>query len=260
MTRILSILMLCAMTAGAQTVTNRCAVDIANRSESERDYVPAGDWATNSLRLWLPFVVSPTNATTYAVGDCSPWRSAVTQTNVPSRPVWTSGVMRFTGSNFLDCGSGILERRNQTHMMWATQPTSICYAITDVSLTNGTYGIVIGTNLVRFFGSGASSNVEAVVSWPTGYMHVAVSIEYLSAPAWRVAIYTNGGLAASGRVELASTPTPNRARLHGRWVSANAGSAVFSAYNSDDDRLYLTNLTPSAVSSIVSNGLGRARP
>lgn len=259
MIRLASILLLGLALAASGQTSYVGAVDYANRAFGT-EVVDASLWTTSNLRMWLPFAGPPTNAVTFDAGDCSPWRSSIGQTNVASQPVWTSGVMRFTGSNFLDCGSGILERRNQTHVMWATQPTSTCYAIADVSLTNGTYGIVIGTNLVRFFGSGASSNIDATVAWPTGYMHIAVSIEYLSAPAWRVAIYTNGGLAASGRVELASTPTPNRARLHGRWVSANAGSASISAYKSDDDRHYLTNLTPAAIGADYSEGLGRARP
>ena len=118
MTRLLSILMLCAMTAGAQTVTNRCAVDIANRSESERDYVPAGDWTTNSLRLWLPFLVSPTNSTTYNVGDCSPWRNVIGQTNASARPAWASSAVTFDGVDDHLYGSDSILTNDVTIMAW----------------------------------------------------------------------------------------------------------------------------------------------
>jgi len=262
MTRILSILMLCAMTAGAQTVTNRCAVDIANRSESERDYVPAGDWTTNNLRLWLPFLVSPTNSTTYDVGDCSPWRSAVTQTNVPSQPVWTNGAMRFTGSNFLDLGAGVIERRSMTVAFW-TQPVTggFAYVITDATMTSGVWGVVVSSNTVRSSAPGSASNTDAAVSWGTGWTHVAVSC-VIGASSWQTVTFVNGAVAASGRVDGLGSPSgQSRTRIYGRWQSANAGSAVQnSRLTIDDLRVYLTNLTPAQIGAVYSNGLGRARP
>ena len=251
---------LLALAAVAQTATNRAAVDIANRTESERDFVPAGDWTTNNLRLWLPFLVSPTNSTTFNVGDCSPWRQEVVQTNVPSQPVWTSGVMRFTGSNYLDLGAGVLQRRNQTFTFWTRQPTSGIYVATDITPTNGVIGLTTGTNSITLLGGG-SSNVSATINWPTGWLHVAVSVEFLSSgPAWRASLFTNGSVCASGRFETASASAGNKARLHGRWTAANEGTIGAATLWLDDFRLYLTNLTPAAIGAVYSNGLGRARP
>lgn len=92
------IFFLLAAAAVAQTATNRCAVDLANRVVCFRDYIDAGIHQT-TLGGWFPFVTAPTNSTTFASGDGSRLRTTLEQSDATARPAWTTNGMTFDGVN-----------------------------------------------------------------------------------------------------------------------------------------------------------------
>lgn len=96
----IAIILAIALSASAQTATNRCAVDAANRAASLRDYIDNNLYST-TLGGWFPFMVSPTNSTTYASGDASRLRTTLEQTNTTRRPAWSTNGMTFANSNWL---------------------------------------------------------------------------------------------------------------------------------------------------------------
>ena len=262
MIRLASILLLGLALAASGQTSYVGAVDYANRAFGP-EVVDASLWTTSNLRMWLPFLVSPTNSTTYDVGDCSPWRSAVTQTNVPSRPAWSNGAVAFAGSNYLDCGQGVLRWGEMTLMAWVARPTNNVWIITDASLTSGCMSLVVGTNVVRTSAPGsASSNIMYTgMVWPsTGLTHVALALSTAAPSAWVGTVFVNGKPVHTGRLERADPPFTNRTRILGLWQSANAGSAGQGVLTIADPRVYLTNLSAASVGAIYTNGLGRARP
>lgn len=251
------ILFLAALMANAQT--NRCAFDLANSAVSYRDYIP-DDLYNGKLASWYPFLVSPTNASTYASGSAGKDRATLQQTVATNRPTWTTNGMFFDGVNDRLVSSG--------------QPTGLFYGVgmwllltNTVTATNAAKDIftrradTVGQTTKIELGSatGLLTN-ETITLIPTGTARVGITNPLAIGwnhvcVVWQTtnySIFLNGTRPNNFYANSANPAVSNVAEY---WIGADISSTSSFLSATVDDVFVITNTcTDAEVGLVYTNG------